>query len=78
MLVLAPRGQDALRTSAKLLHEAEVEALRARVDSALDDLIGDVRLGAQTTMATSSGGDAKEMAAERARCCASSSRNTRS
>jgi putative nucleotidyltransferase with HDIG domain len=44
LLVLAPRGQDALRTSAKLLHQAEVEALRARVDSALDDLVADVRM----------------------------------
>jgi HD-GYP domain-containing protein (c-di-GMP phosphodiesterase class II) len=44
LLVLAPRGQDALRTSAKLLHEAEVDALRARVDSTLDDLLADARL----------------------------------
>jgi HAMP domain-containing protein len=44
MLVLAPRGQDALRTSAKLLLEAKVDALRARVDGALDDLLADVRL----------------------------------
>jgi hypothetical protein len=44
LLVLAPRGQDALRTSAKLLLEAKVDALRARVDGALDDLLADVRL----------------------------------
>jgi HAMP domain-containing protein len=44
MWVLVPRGQDALRTSAKLLLEANVEALRARVDGALDDLLADVRL----------------------------------
>jgi putative nucleotidyltransferase with HDIG domain len=44
MLVLAPRGQDALRTSAKLLLEAKVDALRARVDGALEDLVADVRL----------------------------------
>jgi HD-GYP domain-containing protein (c-di-GMP phosphodiesterase class II) len=44
LLVLAPRGQDALRTSAKLLHESEIEGLRARVDGAFDDLLADVRL----------------------------------
>jgi HD-GYP domain-containing protein (c-di-GMP phosphodiesterase class II) len=44
MLVLAPRGQDALRTSAKLLHQAEVESLRARIDATIDDLLADVRL----------------------------------
>jgi HD-GYP domain-containing protein (c-di-GMP phosphodiesterase class II) len=44
LLVLAPRGQDALRTSAKLLLETKIEALRARVDSAFDDLLADVRL----------------------------------
>ncbi len=44
LLVLAPRGQDALRTSAKLLLEAKVDALRARVDGATDDLLADVRL----------------------------------
>ncbi|HZS42187.1 MAG TPA: HD domain-containing phosphohydrolase [Polyangia bacterium] len=44
LLVLAPRGQDALRTSAKLLHQSQVESLRARLDSAFDDLTADVRL----------------------------------
>jgi HD-GYP domain-containing protein (c-di-GMP phosphodiesterase class II) len=47
LLVLAPRGQDALRTSAKLTHQAELETVRARLESALDDLLADVRwLGA--------------------------------
>lgn len=44
MLVLLPRGEDALRTSAKLLHEAQLEGLRARVDGTFDDLLADVRL----------------------------------
>ena len=44
LLVLAPRGQDALRTSAKLLHQAEIDGLRGRVDGAFDDLLADVRL----------------------------------
>jgi putative nucleotidyltransferase with HDIG domain len=42
-LVLAPRGQDALRTSAKLTHQAELETVRARLDGALDDLLADIR-----------------------------------
>jgi putative nucleotidyltransferase with HDIG domain len=47
LLVLAPRGQDALRTSAKLTHQAELDTVRARLDGALDDLLADVRwLGA--------------------------------
>jgi len=47
MLLLAPRGQDALRTSAKLTHQAELETVQARLDGALDDLLADVRwLGA--------------------------------
>jgi putative nucleotidyltransferase with HDIG domain len=44
LLVLVPRGQDALRTSAKLLHQAQVDSLRARIDSAFDDLVADARL----------------------------------
>jgi putative nucleotidyltransferase with HDIG domain len=43
LLVLAPRGQDALRTSAKLLHQAELEAVRVRLDRAFDDLLADIR-----------------------------------
>ena len=31
LLVLVPRGQDALRTSAQLLHQAQVDSLRARI-----------------------------------------------
>ena len=44
LLVLVPHGEDALRTSAKLLHQSELEALRARVDGALDELMSDVRI----------------------------------
>ncbi len=44
LLVLVPHGEDALRTSAKLLHQSELEGLRARVDGALDELMGDVRI----------------------------------
>jgi HD-GYP domain-containing protein (c-di-GMP phosphodiesterase class II) len=51
LLVLAPRGQDALRTSAKLLHQAELEGLRSRIDGALDDLLSDVRIVATTRAA---------------------------
>ena len=61
MLVLAPRGEDALRTSAKLLHQSEIEGLRARVDGALDDLLGDLYL-----LSTGPAGDA-DTAEQRAR-----------
>ena len=44
LLVLVPHGEDALRTSAKLLHQSELEGLRARVDGALDELMSDVRI----------------------------------
>lgn len=61
LLVLAPRGQDALRTSAKLLHESEIDGLRARVDGALDDLVADVHLlSTVASAAPSSGGDDSE------------------
>jgi HD-GYP domain-containing protein (c-di-GMP phosphodiesterase class II) len=43
LLVLAPNGQDALRTSAKLTHQSELETVRARLDGALDDLVADIR-----------------------------------
>ncbi|MDB4965557.1 MAG: domain/HD domain protein [Myxococcales bacterium] len=55
LLVLAPRGQDALRTSAKLLHQAELEGLQSRIDGALDDLLSDVRI-----VATTHAGEANE------------------
>jgi HD-GYP domain-containing protein (c-di-GMP phosphodiesterase class II) len=44
LLILAPRGEAALHTSAKLLHQAEVESLRAQIDGAFDDLLADVHL----------------------------------
>jgi len=44
LLVLVPHGEDALRTSAKLLHQSELDGLRARVDGALDELMSDVRI----------------------------------
>ena len=34
LLVLVPHGEDALRTSAKLLHQWELEGLRARGSTA--------------------------------------------
>lgn len=53
LLVLAPRGQDALRTSAKLLHQAQLEALRARLDGTFDNLLADLRwLGAASRVVT--------------------------
>lgn len=44
LLVLVPHGEDALRASAKLLHQSELEGLRARVDGTLDELMSDVRI----------------------------------
>lgn len=43
LLVLAPNAEDSLRTSAKLLHESQLESLRARIDGTFDDLLSDVR-----------------------------------
>ena len=72
LLVLVPHGEDALRTSAKLLHQSELEGLRARVDGALDELMGDVRI-VSTAHAL-----AKRTRPSGARGCASFSRSIRS
>jgi putative nucleotidyltransferase with HDIG domain len=44
LLVLLPRGEDALRTSAKLLHEAKADALRVEIDEMVGRIIKDARL----------------------------------
>ncbi|HEX8953863.1 MAG TPA: HD domain-containing phosphohydrolase, partial [Polyangia bacterium] len=56
LLVLVPHGEDALRTSAKLLHQSELDGLRARVDGALDELMSDVRI-----VSTAHAGEADEV-----------------
>src|SRR3954464_7771382 len=60
LLVLVPHGEDALRPSAKLLHQSELEGLRARVDGALDELMSDVRI--VSTSHASAAGDVERRA----------------
>jgi HD-GYP domain-containing protein (c-di-GMP phosphodiesterase class II) len=43
-LVLAPRTQEALRTSARQLHQSQIASLQARIEGRIDDLLADVRL----------------------------------
>src|SRR6478735_1581356 len=44
VLVLAPRTQDALRSSARQLHQSEIASLQTRIDGRIEDFLADVRL----------------------------------
>jgi putative nucleotidyltransferase with HDIG domain len=65
LLVLAPNAEDSLRTSAKLLHESQLESLRARIDGTFDDLLSDVRWLA-TQPATDRAGALKQLISKHA------------